>query len=62
MSPRDLVLLLRPWQWTKNGILFAGLVFSEHLFDPAYALRAVAAAALFCLASSAIYVLSLIHI
>jgi len=55
VSPRDLVQLARPWQWSKNGILFAGLIFSRHVFVSDYVLRTVAATAVFCLASSAIY-------
>ncbi len=58
MSLRDVAQLLRPWQWSKNGILFAGLVFSVHLLDPAFALRALGGFVTFCLASSAIYVLN----
>lgn len=56
MRAGDVVSLFRPWQWTKNGIVLAGLVFSLHLFDPAYVLRAFAAVAAFCLASSSVYV------
>lgn len=58
MTRRDLIQLLRPWQWSKNGIVFAGLIFSQTLRDPAYLLRSVAAFVLFCLASSAVYVLN----
>lgn len=58
MNARDLVQIARPWQWSKNGILFAGLIFSRHLLDPGYALRAAAAALVFCLASSAIYAIN----
>ena len=29
MNPRDIVQILRPWQWSKNGIIFAGLIFSR---------------------------------
>lgn len=58
MNPRDVAHLLRPWQWSKNGILFAGLVFSVHLLDPAFAIRSVAGFVGFCLASSAVYVLN----
>jgi 4-hydroxybenzoate polyprenyltransferase len=58
VSLRDGVHLLRPWQWSKNGILFAGLVFSVHLLDPAFALRALGGFVSFCVASSAIYVLN----
>lgn len=58
MRLRELVELARPWQWSKNGILFAGLIFSRHLLDSGHVLRAAAAFAVFCLASSAIYVLN----
>lgn len=58
MSLRDVGQLLRPWQWSKNGILFAGLVFSVHLLDPAFALRTLGGFVTFCLASSAVYVLN----
>ena len=58
MTVRDAIQLLRPWQWTKNGIVFAALVFSMHLLDPSFALRAVAGFVAFCLASSAIYALN----
>lgn len=58
MILRDLVQLARPWQWSKNGIIFAGLVFSLNLLDGSYLLRSVQAFAVFCLASSAIYILN----
>jgi 4-hydroxybenzoate polyprenyltransferase len=46
---------LRPRQWTKNVFVFAALVFGGHLFDRAAVLREFAAFALFCAASSAVY-------
>ena len=55
---RDLVVEARPWQYTKNLILFAGLVFARHLLEPAYLHRSLLAFAAFCLFSSAIYVLN----
>lgn len=58
MTVRDLVQLARPGQWSKNGILFAGLIFSQNLLHAAFLLRSVAAFLLFCLASSAIYMLN----
>lgn len=58
MKVRDLVQIARPWQWSKNGILFAGLIFSQHLHETTFLLRSLAAFAVFCLASSAIYVLN----
>lgn len=55
---RDLVTEARPWQYTKNLILFAGLVFSRHLLDPGYLGRSLLAFASFCVLSSAVYVLN----
>ena len=46
---------MRPQQWIKNLFVLAALVFSGHLFDPAYALRSGAAFGLFCLLSGAVY-------
>jgi 4-hydroxybenzoate polyprenyltransferase len=47
---------LRPRQWTKNAAVVAPLVFAHKALDPASAGRAMAAAGLFCLLSSAVYV------
>ena len=53
---KDILTLMRPKQWTKNLIVFAGLIFAHDLFDPYLARTAMAAFVLFCLASSAIYI------
>jgi 4-hydroxybenzoate polyprenyltransferase len=58
LTVRDLLQLARPGQWSKNGILFAGLIFSQNLLHPAFFLRSLAAFFVFCLASSAIYMLN----
>lgn len=55
---RDLVVEARPWQYSKNLILFAGLVFAHHLMEPAYLQRGVLAFLAFCLLSSVIYVVN----
>ncbi len=56
MSPaRALLLTLRPHQWVKNLFVAAPLVFSRHLSDGTYVLRAAAAVACFCLLSGAVY-------
>jgi 4-hydroxybenzoate polyprenyltransferase len=55
---RDLVVEARPWQYTKNLILFAGLVFARHLLDSAYLTRSIVAFLSFCLLSSSIYVMN----
>jgi 4-hydroxybenzoate polyprenyltransferase len=49
---------VRPRQWSKNLILFAGLIFSRSLVDSHLALVALLAFFLFCLASGAIYLLN----
>jgi 4-hydroxybenzoate polyprenyltransferase len=50
--------LLRPRQWVKNAFVLAPLVFSGMFLVPTTAARALLAMALFCLASSATYVLN----
>lgn len=53
-----LVKTMRPKQWLKNLILFAGLIFAHHLFIFDSFIRTVAAFFLFCLLSSAIYIVN----
>lgn len=53
--PRAAFLALRPKQWVKNLILFAPLVFSLNIHDRHKDLAALAAFAVFCLTSSAVY-------
>jgi 4-hydroxybenzoate polyprenyltransferase len=48
-------LSLRPRQWTKNLLLFAGIIFAAKLGDATRWLEAVAAFAAYCAASSAAY-------
>ena len=50
-----LALLTRPWDWPRNLLLLAPVVFGLHALDGALALRAGLALALFCAASSALY-------
>src|SRR5262249_19454118 len=50
-----LVRTVRPHQWVKNAFVLAPLVFSKHMFDQAYAVRAVLAALCFCALSGAVY-------
>ena len=52
------VLALRPRQWTKNLLLFAGLIFAGRLLDPMADARAGLAFAVFCLVSGAIYIVN----
>jgi 4-hydroxybenzoate polyprenyltransferase len=53
-----LIRSLRPRQWTKNLLVFAGLIFGEKLGDPRSAGLAAGAFGVFCLLSSCIYLLN----
>jgi 4-hydroxybenzoate polyprenyltransferase len=49
---------LRPAQWTKNLVIFAGLLFGKRLFDGEAVLDAVAAFAVFCVLSGVVYLVN----
>jgi 4-hydroxybenzoate polyprenyltransferase len=53
-----LVASLRPQQWVKNGFVFAALIFSRSITDWHRNARVAAGAFLFCLISSAVYLLN----
>jgi len=55
---KDLIYLLRPQQWVKNGIVLAGLIFSGSASNLHMSLLALAATGLFCLLSSTIYIVN----
>jgi 4-hydroxybenzoate polyprenyltransferase len=58
-SPSRAVLVaLRPRQWSKNLLLFAGLVFAAKLGDGSRWVQAVAIFVAYCAASSAAYVVN----
>ena len=46
---------MRPRQWSKNVFVLAGIVFAGRLFEGRAELRVLACFALFCAASSAVY-------
>jgi 4-hydroxybenzoate polyprenyltransferase len=56
--PLHLLNALRPAQWSKNLLVFAGLLFGLKLFDPAAAAQAVAAFAVFCALSGVVYLVN----
>lgn len=58
LSLKYLLIAMRPKQWTKNSLLFFGLIFSLNLRDPKMIAITVAAFILFCLVSSAIYLVN----
>lgn len=53
-----LIEALRPKQWTKNLLLFAGILFSQQFGDQALLLRAAAGFLAFCLLSGTVYILN----
>jgi decaprenyl-phosphate phosphoribosyltransferase len=56
-----LLKLMRPKQWIKNAFVLAPLVFAHKFTDAGAIANALAAFALFCVASSAGYILNDIH-
>jgi 4-hydroxybenzoate polyprenyltransferase len=54
----NLLISLRPGQWTKNLLVFAGLLFAKRLFDAAAVADAMAAFTIFCALSGAVYLVN----
>ena len=54
----SLLVSLRPGQWTKNLIVFAGLVFSLKLFEPPAIVTAIEAFVIFCALSGIVYLIN----
>jgi 4-hydroxybenzoate polyprenyltransferase len=55
---RTLLETLRPQQWVKNGFVFAALIFSQSLTRWDRCQQVILAALVFCLISSAAYILN----
>ncbi len=55
---KDILISARPQAWTKNLVLFIGLIFSRNFFNPYKFYIVCAAVLVFCLASSAIYLIN----
>ncbi|MBV6401418.1 MAG: Decaprenyl-phosphate phosphoribosyltransferase [Anaerolineales bacterium] len=53
-----LIKTMRPRQWTKNGFVFFALMFDKQLFLREPFLRTLEGFLLFCLASSAVYLIN----
>jgi 4-hydroxybenzoate polyprenyltransferase len=51
----NLLVSLRPHQWSKNLLVFAGLLFARRLFDFRAFVESLAAFAIFCALSGVIY-------
>lgn len=56
--PAELLKLLRPYQWVKNGFVFVGLLFSDVGNDLSLRTSVLLAASGFCLLSSCVYILN----
>jgi len=60
---KNILISMRPWQWTKNGVVFAAMIFAladkfqDISFSTALPL-AISATIIFCLVSSGIYILN----
>jgi 4-hydroxybenzoate polyprenyltransferase len=57
-TPIALLRLMRPKQWTKNAIVYAGIVFDGQLLVPDSFFRVTAAFILLCMISSSIYIIN----
>ncbi|MDD4042123.1 MAG: decaprenyl-phosphate phosphoribosyltransferase [Anaerolineaceae bacterium] len=55
---KAMIETLRPRQWTKNLVIFAGLIFDGQFLQPIPFLRVLAAALLFCLVSGVTYTIN----
>ncbi len=55
---KALILSMRPHQWVKNSVLFAGLIFSFNLFQLNFFLKTLVAFILFCFLTSGLYILN----
>ncbi len=53
---RGLLVEMRPQEWAKNLLVFSGVIFSKSLTDPHNLLLSLLGFAVFCAASSAIYI------
>jgi 4-hydroxybenzoate polyprenyltransferase len=54
----SLLLSLRPGQWTKNLLVFAGVLFGLRLTEPDAVARAAGAFVVFCLLSGVVYLIN----
>lgn len=55
---RNLLITMRPKQWSKNVFVFGGVVFARDLLQPVSLAKAVLAFLIFCMASSAVYLIN----
>lgn len=55
---RGLFRTMRPKQWTKNGAVFAALIFDAKVLQPGPFLRTLAGFFLLCLVTGAVYIIN----
>ena len=55
---RHILISVRPKQWTKNLLLFAGVVFSKSFLDLSLVWKSFLGFLLFCAFSGAIYIIN----
>ncbi len=55
---KGLIKVMRPKQWTKNLILFAGIIFSGNLFNQEMLLLSLLGFGLFCIFSGSVYIIN----
>src|SRR3990167_10641428 len=55
---KAIVQLLRPKQWIKNAFVAAPLIFSEKFLNTIHVIHIIEAIVLFCIASSAAYIVN----
>lgn len=53
-----LLKTMRPKQWTKNMVIFAGIIFAQKIFMETYVLKTVFAFAIFCVLSGSVYIIN----
>jgi 4-hydroxybenzoate polyprenyltransferase len=54
----NLLISVRPGEWIKNTFVFAGLVFSRKLTDPAAVLASLSAFGIFCALAGVVYLIN----
>jgi 4-hydroxybenzoate polyprenyltransferase len=54
----NLLVSMRPGEWTKNLFVFAGLLFGQRLTDTAAIVRSISAFAIFCALASVVYLVN----
>jgi 4-hydroxybenzoate polyprenyltransferase len=55
---KALIVAMRPKQWTKNLIIFAGLIFSQNFFHPDFLRTSILAFIAFCMNASSVYIIN----